>query len=263
MSIQIAIANPKGGTAKTSTAVNLASALAITGRRVLIVDLDAQGSATVALDIKRLSPSPLLEALSVGRPLHKEEPVTYARGRFDLLPSGEDLTALPVMAHREGEESVVLAPVFQELSSLYDLILLDCPPSMGCVTDSALRFADYLIIPTHCEMLSLAAVETLLNRVAKLRVEGLSRVAVLGILRTMHDPEALSETFEDACQHLKDDGPLVFDTVIPYSSRVSEASASGKPVIYYDRSSLGARAYLTFAGEFIAALEGAAAKASD
>ncbi len=255
MSKIIAIANPKGGTAKTSTAVNLAAALSITGRTVLLCDLDAQGSATVSLDFKREEDCPLAIAMVENRYVSLNSILHYGKGHIDLLASGDDLNAVQALLYNQKGSLLRLKKALAKVSLNYEIVILDCPPGLGFMTQSALCAADYLIIPTHCEMLSLISATSLIDEASKLKASGLSQIKILGMLRTMHDSEEQSETFERTSLELKDFGPRVFNVVIPYSARISEAQASGRPVIYYDKTSLGARSYLAFAGEFINALD--------
>ncbi len=255
MSKIIAIANPKGGTAKTSTVVNLAGALAIAGRRILIGDLDAQGSATVGLNFKRVADCPLAAAMINDTYLSPAKVMHYEKGSIDLIPAGDDFNAVQPLLYQKAGSLLRLKKALSEVSRSYDLTLLDCPPGLGFITQSALCAADYLIIPTHCEMMSLVSASSLIEEASKLKNSGFSSIQILGMLRTMIDADDGSETFEQTCNELKDLGPRVFNAVIPFSSRISESQAMGKPIIYYDRTSLGARAYLSFAGECLAALE--------
>jgi len=249
----IAISNTKGGSGKTSTAVNLSFAMAITHRRVLLIDLDPQASATVALGFERADDRHSLAGVLIsGNPLPAVI-TRYKRGLFDMVPSNEDLTAVPVALYNEPDASTRLKKALLAVRESYDFVFIDCPPSSGVLFDNALCASDRLIIPAQCDFFSMDALAQMMSLFEKLNFEHKAKVRLLGVLRTMYDPDraqaqAISSELE------KQFGQLLFDTVIPYTSRVSEAAASGRPLLLYDKSSTAARAYLALAGEIIAKL---------
>ncbi len=171
---------------------------------------------------------------------------------FDLIPADEDLTALPALLRSAAQAELTLKRSLSGLKSQYDLIVIDTPPSLDLVTIMALCAADQLLITTPCEYYALDSLQTLLSKTAKLQEEGLFAGQLAGIVRTMYDADALqSDEIKNTLQKL---GPQLCSTVIPYSAVISEAAALGRPVMQYDKSSNGARAYLALAGELISRL---------
>lgn len=253
-SVVLAIANHKGGVGKTSTAMNLACAFAGTRRSVLLVDLDPQGSATVSMLRERptsfiSSGNALIQGTSLV-PCIKHFPQL----RFDLLPASDDLTAFCVNKHSSPHKELLLRAAFAPLRQIYDVIIIDCPPALNLLTINALCAADELIIPLSCEFFAVEGLGSLLRLFERLKIEGKSKVHFMGIVRTLFDKgETLSQKIS---QDLKlSFGPLIFTTIIPYTSRISEAPSIGRPVILYDKSSIGARAYLSLAGEILTRLD--------
>ncbi|MPV86604.1 ParA family protein [Ostreibacterium oceani] len=268
----IAICNQKGGVAKTTTAVNLAASLGILGQRVLLVDLDPQGNASIAcgIDKKTLS-STLLEVLTGEQPLAE----IILPTRFEslaLAPSNQDLTAAEVSLAKQANGAFQLRRCIEALTeartevltearaddtshqSSYDTVVIDCPPALNILTVNALSAADYLIVPIQCEYYALEGLTALLDNVADIRASVNSTLNVLGFLRTMFDKRARLGT-EVSAQLEGYLGDKVFDTIIPRNVRLAEAPSHGMPVYYYERSSKGAKAYLAFAKEVIKRLK--------
>ena len=247
----IAIANQKGGVGKTTTAINLAASLAATKRRVLLMDLDPQGNATMGSGVdksqlERSSCEVLLEEAELGATLVKVDP-----GGYTLLPANQDLTAAEVRLltgtiGRELKLRNALAPV----RDTYDIVLIDCPPALNMLTVNSLVAADSVLIPMQCEYYALEGLSALLNTVEQIRAAANPQLEIEGILRTMFDPRN-NLSNEVSAQLIMHFGDKVFRTIIPRNIRLAEAPSFGKPVLFHDKESRGALAYLALAGEMI------------
>jgi chromosome partitioning protein len=247
----IAVANQKGGVGKTTTAVNLAASLAATKRRVLLIDLDPQGNATMGsgVDKSQLKTSAcevLLGEASMESAILRVDP-----GGFTLLPANQDLTAaevrlLTMTVGRETKLRNALVP----LRESYEVILIDCPPALNMLTVNALVAADSVLIPMQCEYYALEGLSALLATIEQIRAAANDRLGLEGILRTMFDPRN-NLANEVSAQLIMHFGDKVFRTVIPRNVRLAEAPSFGKPVLFHDKESRGALAYLALAGEMI------------
>ena len=248
----IAVANQKGGVAKTTTAVNLSAALHSLGKKILLVDLDPQGNAGSGMGVSKASSPNTYEMLMKGVPA---EEAVYVTEYGDIIPSGKDLAAASLeMADMEGRESILkkaLLPVKLD----YDFIFIDCPPSLELITVNALVAADSVLIPMQCEYYALEGITDLLTSI-KLTNRKLNRgLEIEGIVLTMFDGR-MNLTNQVAAELRKYLGSKVYDTVIPRSIRLSEAPSHGLPGVVYDRANKGSRAYIELAGEFLQKNEG-------
>ncbi|MBM4433593.1 MAG: ParA family protein [Chloroflexi bacterium] len=256
MTPTIAVTNQKGGTAKTTTAVSLGSALAGRGARVLLVDADPQANATSALGFAKDRSTDLHAVLLQDVPAERAI-VPTAVERLALLPSSLDMAAAEV------ELVPVLAREFRLRVSLsrlsgYDAILIDCPPSLGLLTINALAAATHAVVPVQCEYLALEGLAQLVNTIEAVRARLNPQLAILAILLTMEDRRnRLSlQVADEVTRHFPD---LVARTRIPRSVRLAEAPSHGKPIDVYDPTSRATRAYAEFAAEVQARLVTAAA----
>lgn len=245
----VAVANQKGGVGKTTTSVNLAAALAEAGRRVLLVDLDPQGNATMACGVDKSKARPsacevLLEEAEAAAAIRRTEE------GFDLLPGNSDLTAVEVRLLDALARERRLKERLEPVRSRYETILVDCPPALNLLTVNALAAADGVIIPVQCEYFALEGLTALLHTIQAVQKRLNPHLQVDGLLRTMFDARN-NLANEVSGQIVRYFGDLVFNTVVPRNVRLAEAPSHGRSILRYDRDSRGAAAYLGLAGEVI------------
>jgi len=248
MARAIAVCNQKGGVGKSTTAVNVGSYLALSGRRTLLIDLDPQGNATTACGIQRHSLSKDTYAMLVDGIPAEEAIQQTSVGGLEIIPASLDLAgAEPHLSGLEGRETV-LKLACDPLRERYAFILFDCPPSLSLLTVNALVAADSTIIPVQCEYLALEGLNSLMHAVGLIKQELNPELRLGGILLTMTDFRAnLAREVADEVKHYFKD--LVFDTAIPRNIRLAEAPSFGKPICVYDPHSTGAIAYHLLAKE--------------
>ena len=252
----VAVANQKGGVGKTTTAVNLAACLAAVGKRVLFIDLDPQANATSGLGIEKVEGASAYRAL-LGEGALYEKIQRTAYDRLDIIPSEIDMCGAEIEVSRLENHLLRLRQSVEPLrqGNQHELILVDCPPSLGILTLNAFAAADYLIVPLQCEYYALEGVAMINRLLNQLRESGTNpTLELLGVLMTMFDSRTnLShQVVNEVRQHF---GPVVFDTVIPRTTRLAEAPSYGQPIIYYDKYSTGTAAYEVLTQEVLARLK--------
>lgn len=244
----IAVANQKGGVGKTTTTINLAASMAKLGRRVLLIDMDPQGNATMGCGVDKSK----VELSSYDVLIEGSDPadavVCRTEINLDVLPSNIDLAAAEVhlldIERRESRLKNAIGP----LVSTYDYVFIDCPPSMNMLTINALVAADSVLVPMQCEYFALEGLSSLMDTLKQVRESVNAELSLEGLLRTMFDGRSrlTRDVSEQLQAHFSD---RVFDTVIPRNIRLAEAPSFGLPAIFYDKSSRGAVAYMDLARE--------------
>ena len=251
--IRIAIANQKGGVGKTTTAINIATALAALGQRVLLVDLDPQGNATTGLGIDKHGIEITSYDLLLGDTEVREAAVATKIPNLSVVPATVDLSGAEVELVDQEARVHRLQKALDRAQADYDVMLIDCPPSLGLLTVNALVAADSILVPLQCEFFALEGLSQLLNTIEKIRAAFNPKLSIIGVALTMYDKRNnLSEQVADdvrACL-----GDIVFKTLVPRNVRLSEAPSHGLPAILYDHKCPGSVAYIDLARELIARL---------
>ena len=246
----LAITNQKGGVGKTTTGVNLAASLAAARQRVLLVDLDPQGNATMGSGVDKRNLQATVYHVLLGARSIAEARVRSEKGEYDLVPANRELAGAEIelveVAHRETRLKDAIAVVADQ----YDFVLIDCPPALNLLTVNGLTAAQAVMIPMQCEYYALEGLSDLVQTIKKVRSHLNPALEIEGLLRTMYDPRnTLAQ--QVSAQLLEHFGDKVYRTVIPRNVRLAEAPSFGVPALKFDKDSKGAQAYLALAGEML------------
>ena len=256
----IAVANQKGGVGKTTTAINVGTALAATGMRVLLVDLDPQGNASTGLGITRSARARSSYHVLLGEAALGECVMSTKVPRLDIVPATEDLSGAEIELVEFEERTHRLSAALGRLEHRWDVVLVDCPPSLGLLTINAMVASHSLLVPLQCEFFALEGLSQLLGTIERIRTRFNPGLSILGVVLTMYDRRnRLTEQVSDDVREVL--GKVVFETVIPRNVRLSEAPSHGLPALIYDYRCSGSEAYIALARELIGRLPKAAVAA--
>jgi chromosome partitioning protein len=246
----MAITNQKGGVGKTTTTVNLAASLAIAKQRVLLIDLDPQGNATMGSGIEKRDLEITVYHVLLGTKTIAEARNKSELGKYDVLPANRDLAGAEIEMVDFTQRETRLRDALAQVAEDYDYVLIDCPPALNLLTLNGLCAASSVMIPMQCEYYALEGLSDLVNTIRKVRASLNPVLEIEGLLRTMFDPRnTLAQQVSDQLQaHF---GSKVYRTVIPRNVRLAEAPSYGVPVLYHDKASKGTQAYLALAGELL------------
>ena len=244
------IANQKGGVGKTTTAVNLAAGLKAHHQRVLLVDLDPQGNATMGSGIDKHQLNQSIYQVLIGHSDVENSKIRSESGGYDVIPANRNLAGAEIeLVDFEGRETI-LRRALEQSKENYDFILIDCPPALSLLTLNGLCAADVVIVPMQCEYFALEGLSDLVNSIKQVHANLNPNLTIIGLLRVMFDARTAlqQQVSEQLIQHF---GDKVFKTIIPRNVRLAEAPSYGMPGVFFDKNSKGAQAYVEFGAEMV------------